>query len=99
MFCKCSPLFLIWVPDEGETEADATRIEALDHVEAATEWAEAEDEDPDDPGCISDRGRRVVVLVKREGGHYVMRLVVGFETTPTFYARPAGPPSPEAEGA
>lgn len=78
--------FIVWCPEDGETEEDGRPIKAFDFDMAAKEWAEI-----DDSHCADYRivgGMDVTVTVKDiESGSIVSFLVSG-ETVAMYRARP-----------
>jgi hypothetical protein len=90
---RCDPIFLVWCPDQGGTEADAEKIRAWDTAEAAEKWAEWSDRNSADYTIV--RGSDATVFVKtlgvdfRGGDGEIAKLAVSGEAVPSYTAREA----------
>lgn len=81
----CPPAYMMWRPENAETEADAKKIHGTSPEDAIERWADRDDADGD--YCIVN-GSEATVMVKDSVG-VVTRWVVSGEAVPTYTAREA----------
>jgi hypothetical protein len=103
----CPPKWLLWVPENGETEEDAREVYASDAEGAVEKWAEADDRDSADYSIA--RGADVTVMLRyadkpermpRFLPEGVITMGVYGEYEPVYHAsiRPSHPISPVRSG-
>lgn len=82
---RCKPIFMVWCPDDEETEGDAKQVRANSHEEAAERWADEND-------CNSDyrllHGSAMTVLVRSCDGSGAQMFRVSGEAVPQYQAEP-----------
>ena len=83
---KQLPIWLVWAPERGETEADARGIEALDAGQAAEDFAEWDDNNSAEYSVA--RGEEITVHVRgTDLGAEVQRFRVSGEYVPSYMTR------------
>lgn len=84
-------VFLVWRPDDGESEADATEVRAWDAEEAAEDFCEQDDSDSAEYYCA--KGNECLVAVKMKDGDdgFVHHFKVTGEYVPQYSAREVEP--------
>lgn len=80
-------VFLVWRPENRETEEDAREVFAADEEEAAEDWAEHDDADSVEYAIV--KGDDATVLVRKKDGGPVRKFVVTGEAVPHYSAREA----------
>jgi hypothetical protein len=81
---RCAPLFLVWRPDDQETEEDARTFHARDAEEAAERWAEEDDQASADYAIVG--GSSADLTVRGPDGALTRWTVTG-EAVPEYHAR------------
>jgi hypothetical protein len=85
----CKPVFLVWYPDNGETEEDASEFREYDAEAAAEAWA-----DDYERRCAEYRiaaGESTVEVMVKASDGAVTRWSVSGECVPQYYARAVRP--------
>jgi hypothetical protein len=83
-WAKQGDVFLVWRPENGETEEDAREVEALDAETAAEDFAEWDDSQGD---YTIVRGSDATLHVRPRDGGDVERFQVSGEAVPQYSAR------------
>lgn len=80
MYCK----FIVWCPEDGETEEDGRPIKAFDSSLAAQEWAKIDDSHSADYRIVG--GTDVTVTVKDVASDRIVNFLVSGETVAIYHA-------------
>lgn len=80
--------YLVWCPEQDETQRDARKIDAFDSEHAAQMWADREDSDSADYAICAGRWEPVV-YVRAPDGEVTMWRVCG-ETVPSYSSEQVG---------
>jgi hypothetical protein len=81
--------FVVWCPENGETEADGgVNVHAACASDAAEQWASQHDSDTIQP--IAGQGESREVCVRRPDGELLAFAITG-EYVPTYYVRAIEP--------
>lgn len=79
---KCPPAWLVWCPDQGVEEEDASTYHTDDVETAATDYASASD----DESNLCENHDGILVFVRRVGENTVHRVRVRAEAVIAYHA-------------
>ncbi len=83
---NANPVWLVWRPEQDETEGDARGIEAWDAEQAAEDWAEHDDQGGDYT-IVGGDSATLSVRPRDDASAPVEVFVVSGETVPQYSAR------------
>ena len=86
----CPPRYVVWCPDDGNTEEGGKTFRARSASAAAEQWAEWSDRHSADYNIV--KGCDAVVHVRSEDGGETFAFSVTGETVPLYSARPTAAP-------
>lgn len=82
-------MFLVWLPEVGQTQEDAKSVEGFDHESAAENWADWYDYKSNDYSIVGGLIAEVYVMADGESSPKMVR--VSGEMTRAYSAREVKP--------